>query len=188
MTRSSFFLFYAQGKTFTIRGENDSDFTKGAGLVPQCAAYLFERIRLQQEQQQRRVGELNVFVSYLQVYCEQVFDLLATDASNCANSSASASCGAYNSAGLGNSGGGASPFQTAKSSSSSSFFCSGGATGSASSSAPVSGAACSSASAAAAGMRRLAVRKCTDRPGFYAENLTELEASSFEVLTFRLLY
>ncbi len=65
------FFFRAQGKTYTILGEGDGS-GEQAGLIPQCASYLFDK----------KKSNMWVSVSYLEVYCEEVYDLLGGHGSN----------------------------------------------------------------------------------------------------------
>lgn len=84
-----------QGKTHTILGEVESanslsggggggGITIGeqAGLIPQCAQHIFDK----------KKPNMTVVVSYLEVYCEQVFDLFAPQSNNNNNSNNASEC------------------------------------------------------------------------------------------------
>ena len=55
------------GKTFTMSGGDQWD---DRGVIPRVFSYLFEQIALREEE------DLNVFVSYFEIYNENAFDLL----------------------------------------------------------------------------------------------------------------
>ena len=60
------------GKTFTMSGDTGSDF-KQRGVIPRAVHHLFREVDL-------RVGkEMQISVSYLEIYNERMFDLLADE-------------------------------------------------------------------------------------------------------------
>jgi hypothetical protein len=62
------------GKTFTITGPSEQANSKTVGLVPRALSYLFERI--QEQQSSGASGTVRIQASYLEIYNENVYDLL----------------------------------------------------------------------------------------------------------------
>lgn len=66
------------GKTYTMAGGSETNVTeatswkeeKHAGIIPRTLSYLFDELRVQQI-------EYTVRVSYLELYNEEIFDLLS---------------------------------------------------------------------------------------------------------------
>ena len=72
------------GKTYTLSGDHNSNNFERRGLMPRALEYIFTTLEEQEQQARRRGGgggggggEWTVRVSYLELYKEQIFDLLA---------------------------------------------------------------------------------------------------------------
>ena len=72
------------GKTYTLSGDHKKNNFEKRGLMPRALEYIFTTLEEQEQQTRRRGhggggggGEWTVRVSYLELYKEQIFDLLA---------------------------------------------------------------------------------------------------------------